>query len=87
MKHLVYGKRFWRSARKLPPHIQEKLGDRLNALSVDPFHPVLHTKPLAGELKGVFSFRVTRDWRVTFYFTGESTIYLLEVNNRKDIYC
>lgn len=83
---LVYGKHFWRSTDALPKKLQEKLADLLETLREDPSHPLLHTKPLAGELKGMFSFRITRDWRVAFYFMDEQTIHLLEVGNRKDIY-
>lgn len=83
---IVYGKRFKRSARDISAKLQVKLAELLEILKEKPFHPFLHTKPLAGELKGIFSFRINRDWRATFYFLDENTIYLLEVDNRKDIY-
>jgi mRNA-degrading endonuclease YafQ of YafQ-DinJ toxin-antitoxin module len=52
----------------------------------DPFHPLLHSKPLGGNLTGFYSFRVTRDWRVIFIFEEEGIIKLTNVGNRKDIY-
>ena len=83
---VVYGKQFLHSAELLPRHLQRKLDEFALLLEGDPFHPLLHTKPLVGELKGWFSFRITRDWRVIFYFIDEHTIQLLKVAHRKDIY-
>lgn len=83
---VIYGKWFFRSAELLPPHLQRKLDDLIYFLESDPFHHLLHTKPLAGELKSLFSFRITRDWRVIFYFIDDHAIQLLKVAHRKDIY-
>lgn len=83
---IVYGKQFLHSAGLLPRHLQKKLDTLVSLLELDAFHPLLHTKPLAGELKGWFSFRITRDWRAIFYFMNERTIQLSEVAHRKDIY-
>jgi len=65
---IVYSKEFIKSAQVIPKHIQRKLADSLEFVKRDPFHLVLHAKPLSGVLKGFYSFRVTRDWRVIFYF-------------------
>jgi len=83
---VVYGKAFLKSARKLPSHQQKKLADIIPTLQKNPFHPVLHTKPLSGPLSGLYSFRITRDWRVIFQFVNTDTIKLLLVGHRKDIY-
>lgn len=45
----------------------------------------LHTKKLHG-LEEVFSFRVTRNWRVLFYFQNPTITIFFEIDNRKDIY-
>ena len=45
----------------------------------------LHTKRLSG-MDSVFSFRVTRNWRVLFYFQNPATAIFFEIDNRKDIY-
>ena len=52
----------------------------------DVFDPRLHTKPLDFPLKGKFSFRITRDWRVGFEFLGPRIIHLLAVDHRSRIY-
>ena len=44
----------------------------------------LHAKRLK-ELKGVYSFRITRRYRVLFYFRGEEVIFF-SIGHRKDIY-
>jgi addiction module RelE/StbE family toxin len=83
---VVYGERFRRAARRLPTTKQEKLADLLALLQQNPFHPKLHTKPLAGQLAGLYAFRITRDWRAIFRFLAPDTVMLLTVGHRKDIY-
>jgi len=83
---IVYSNDFLKSAKRLPKPIQKKLADSLEILQNNPFHPKIHTKPLVGRLKGFYSFRITRDWRVIFIFLNSETISLIEVAHRKDIY-
>jgi addiction module RelE/StbE family toxin len=82
----LYGDRFLRSARKLPRVQQTKLAKLLELLQDTPFHPKLHTKPLSGELSGLYSFRITRDWRVIFQFRSPDEIVLVNAGHRKEIY-
>ena len=86
MIKIVYTKIFLKSARRLPPKIQEKLSKLLSFLEENPFNRLLHTKHLTGELAGFFSFRITRDWRVVFQFLEPGVIKLIDVSHRKDIY-
>lgn len=81
-----YSDSFLRSARKLPKEQQKKLASLIELLSKNPFHPKLHSKHLAGKLSGLYSFRITRDWRVIFQFVSSQEIELIDVANRKDIY-
>jgi toxin YoeB len=83
---IIYGKSFLKSAKKLPFKGQKKLADLIFLLQKNPFNPLLHTKSLSGPLSGLYSFRITRDWRVIFQFLDENTIKLLLVGHRKDIY-
>lgn len=83
---IVYAKDFIKSAKTLPQPIKKKLSCLLEVLQENPFHPKLHTKPLVGKLKGYFSFRITRDWRVIFCFLSAEEIFLVDVAHRKDIY-
>jgi len=83
---LILEQSFLKSAQRLPQNIKEKLGERLGLLEANPYHPLLHTKKLSGDLAGFFSFRITREWRVIFYFEDPETIRVLEADHRKDIY-
>lgn len=82
----VYSKDFIKSVRLLPWSIRKKLVNLLEILQENPFHQKLHSKPLMGELKGFYSFRITRDWRVIFSFLNSHKIFLIDVAHRKDIY-
>ena len=84
---IIYSKGFIKSAKLVPKTIQNRLTDSLEVLKNDPFHPALHTKPLTGDLKGFYSFRITRDWRVIFSFMeNQRMISLIDVAHRKDVY-
>lgn len=72
--------------RRLPRPIQIKLAHLLPFFKENPFDPRLHSKPLSEPLRGLFSFRITRDWRVIFKFLSPREILLLRVKHRKDIY-
>lgn len=71
---------------QMPVTQQQKLAKLLEHLVENPYHPLLHTKHLSGELVGLLSFRITRDWRVIFHFIDAGTIQLLRAGNRKNIY-
>jgi len=86
MVGVVYHARFLKETRTLPKSQQKKLARLIELLADDPYDARLHTKHLSGELIGVLSFRVTRDWRVLFCFLDEETIKLLAVGHRSDIY-
>jgi len=86
MIKVVYSKNFVKSAGWLPAEAQKRLAKQINILQEKPFHPLLHAKYLSGELAGLLSFRITRDWRVIFQFISPETIQLLRVAHRKDIY-
>jgi addiction module RelE/StbE family toxin len=83
---IVYSDKFLKAVTGLPQRIQIKLDSLVILLVQDPFHPLLHSKSLGGNLTGFYSFRVTRDWRVIFIFEEEGIIKLTNVGNRKDIY-
>ncbi len=68
MVRIVYHYNFIKSAKLSPKVQQEKLAELLTVVQQNPFHPTLHTKRLSGELAGLLSFRITRDWRVIFQF-------------------
>ncbi len=83
---LLYHREFEKEAQDLPVATRRKLERLLPIIVENPFHSLLHTKPLTGDLRGKYSFRITRDWRVSFVFLEEDVVYLLSVKHRKDIY-
>lgn len=83
---LEYSDQFFDQSKRLPKSTQNKLAKLLEILATNPFHPLLHTKKLSGDLNQSYSFRVTRDWRAIFYFEDRNIIKLLKIGNRKDIY-
>ena len=86
MVAIYYGKNFLKSAKNLPQPQQEKLAKLLEKLAKNPYERTLHTKHLTGKLSGLYSFRITRDYRVVFQFLSPNEIRLVEVAHRKDIY-
>jgi addiction module RelE/StbE family toxin len=86
MVAIVYSDGFFKSAKKLPVNIKKKLAKLLSFLEQYPYHPLLHSKHLTGELAGFLSFRITRDYRVIFRFLDSNTVQLIRAANRKDIY-
>ncbi len=83
---IVFDADFLKSVNDMPDNARLKLRSLLHHLESNPFHPLLHTKRLHGELSGFYSFRITRDWRVIFYFKDIETVQLVDVGHRKDIY-
>ena len=83
---LILEQSFIKSSEKLPQPIKLKLAKLLELLEERPQHPLLHTKSLKGDLRGFFSFRITREWRVIFYFKDSNTLHLLKAVHRKEAY-
>lgn len=86
MIEINFRKDFRKSTKLLSDKQRDKLANLVVLLKQNPFHPKLHTKSLGGSLAGLFSFRITRDWRVMFTFVSPKKILVLQVRHRKDIY-
>ncbi len=86
MVRIEYDRQFERQASRLDSRLQKKLAKLLALLATNYYDSRLHTKPLSEPFLGILSFRITRDWRVTFHLVNADTVRLLEVKHRKDIY-
>lgn len=86
MVHIEYDRAFEKQAANLDMPLRKKLSVLLTLMAENPYDARLHTKPLSEPFAGILSFRITRDWRVTFHFLNSTTVRLLEVKHRKDIY-
>jgi mRNA-degrading endonuclease RelE of RelBE toxin-antitoxin system len=82
---VTYTKPFARHFKQLPVSTQNKIYDQIDLLVIDFRDSRLHTKKLkvAGD---IYAFRVGRDYRVLFVFDSGTTIKLIDVKHRKDIY-
>lgn len=83
---IIFEDDFRRDAHGLPGRTQDKLAALIEILRENPYDSRLHTKPLGPPLQGVFSFRITRDYRVGFEFAASHTVKLLIVDTRDNIY-
>jgi len=83
---IEYGDGFLGDLRRLPIEVNEKLSFLLGLLQENTFDQRLHTKHLGPPLKDKYSFRITRDWRAGFMFSGPHRIKLLIVDHRDKIY-
>ena len=83
---IVYGSGFFKDADGLPKEVKQKLAGLIVIITEDFFDPRLHTKPLGPPLKGKYSFRIIRDWRVGFKFLSENRIQLPVIDHRSKIY-
>lgn len=86
MVTVSYSKYFLSQSKKLPRTQQEKLAKLIDFLSENPLDSKLHAKHLTGRLSGLYSFRITRDYRVVFQFLSPTEVQLVDVAHRKDIY-
>ncbi|MGA2262595.1 MAG: type II toxin-antitoxin system RelE/ParE family toxin [Acidobacteriota bacterium] len=69
-----------RFVEEVHPPLKDRLRAAVLALAGDP----LSGKPLRGDLKGHYSYRVG-DWRVIYSFDRES-VYIESIRHRRDAY-
>jgi mRNA-degrading endonuclease RelE of RelBE toxin-antitoxin system len=70
--------------KKLPSEIKRIYLKNEEIFQKNWLDPRLHTKRIK-ELKGVYSFRITRRYRVLFYFRDGEAIFF-SIGHRKDVY-
>jgi len=76
---------FDRAFESLPKEIQRLYDIQERRFKESRRDPRLHIKK-AYTLRFAFSFRVTRHYRVFFYFRNSETAVFFEIDHRKDIY-
>lgn len=82
---VVYTDEFQKQFACLPERIQVAYRSQEDLLRVNVFDARLHAKPLKG-YDGVFSFRVTRAYRVLFRISDHTIVICLTISHRKDAY-
>ena len=83
---IFFADSFLRDGRKISKPAAQKLAKLIALLRYDPFDLRLHTESLGSPLDGIYAFRITRGWRVGFYFIASHKIRLLAVDDRGQIY-
>jgi len=76
---------FERAFRKLPRDIQRLYQVQETRFKLSWRDSRLHIKKIK-ELPAALSFRVTRRYRVFFYFQDSTTAVLFDIDHRKDAY-
>jgi mRNA-degrading endonuclease YafQ of YafQ-DinJ toxin-antitoxin module len=61
---------------------------RLGLFIDDPFNPKLKTHKLSGKLRNLWSFSVTKDLRVVFFFTNEKSrrAVFIDIGTHDEVY-
>ena len=66
--------------------MEERFWTRVEWFADDPFDPRLRTHKLSGELSDLWSFSITYDVRVIFYFTGEDNAVFVDIGSHDEVY-
>lgn len=75
VRRIHYTSDFAKAYRLLDRVIQRAVDRKDKIFRLNPYHPSLQTHKLTGELAGLRSFWVTRNYRVLFEFRGEEAIF------------
>jgi mRNA-degrading endonuclease RelE of RelBE toxin-antitoxin system len=70
-----YDNVFLKELKKIPNSQHRLFVKKVEMFSEDPFDSRLHTKSLHSPLEGVFSFRISREYRVLFRFISTDTAF------------
>ena len=84
MHEIYFSEHFKKSLKKIPYDIIESTEEIIGIMSNNYNHSKLHTKKLQGN-NILYSCRVTRDYRLLFYFE-KSIIIIHTLKHRKDVY-
>ncbi|MCI0532744.1 type II toxin-antitoxin system RelE/ParE family toxin [bacterium] len=82
---IVLGPDFERRLAKLPKRTQSMCYAQISRFKKNPRDARLHVKKLHG-LGAAYSFRITREYRVLFYFHAKDIVILFAIGHRKNIY-
>ena len=75
--HIEATETFIRLYKKLPADIKERTKKTLEIFQVNPSHPSLGHKKMAGQ-KDIFEIRVSQNYRITYQKIADTT-YLREI--------
>ena len=81
-------KKIYRNGARQHPDLKAQFAKKIVTFEQNPFHPTLKTHSLIGVLKGLWSFRITDEHRLVFYFIDKSrtTVVLIDICSREEVY-
>ncbi len=77
---VVGTKQFYKSVKKLPKSMQNRIKEKLRVLSIDPMYPSLRAKGIKGH-PGIFECSVNMDIRILWRYEGDKIILALDVGH------
>lgn len=83
IKEIHYTPDFKKAYEKIPKNIQ-KIVNRKDALfRKNPFHPRLKTHKLKGPLKNLWSFYITKSYRILFEFLNSDKVIFYDIGTHE----
>ena len=82
---IFHNEEFSKNLKRLPKSTQKLYKRQEKIFLINWRDPRLHSKRLKGD-DPVFSFRITRKYRVLFRFADENSVLFVSIGHRKDIY-
>jgi mRNA-degrading endonuclease YafQ of YafQ-DinJ toxin-antitoxin module len=89
MVQVAYSSSFKRAYRRRVKGIdllEKKFNNRLKTFISNPYHPILKTHKLSGELADLWSFSVDYDVRVVFYFATSKKVVFVDIGSHDEVY-
>jgi len=71
---------------KLHPKLKERVRERRDLFSQNPFHPLLNNHPLGGNRREQRSINVTGDWRLIYEPINPDTVVFLDIDTHANLY-
>lgn len=78
--------RAFRKRIKNNVEIEDRFWTRMEWFTADPKDPRLRPHKLSGKLEDLWSFSVTYDVRVIFYFAGEDKAVFIDIGTHDEVY-
>ncbi len=79
-------KRAFKKRIKGNTELEARFWQKLEQFTVDPFDPSLKTHKLSGKLREFWSFSVSYDERVLFYFTEDEKVVFVDIGSHDEVY-
>lgn len=91
MIELVWNSKFKRKYKnwcRRHPDLAESFRNKMELFVNSPFHPSLRTHSLSGILKGLWSSRITYEYRLIFKFLDreKKTALLIDIGSHDEVY-